>query len=127
MATNFLLSGALELPPDAGQPVAQVPFSGAGSFQSKAEVELNILGAGSTLVPFGTIGAPGAKAVLVEVDSNSSGDPVNLRFNGAGVAGQLELAPGGILAFFNPTPVTGLTAMEIVSTTANRVRVRVLG
>ncbi len=127
MPTPFTLSGSLALPPDTGQPIGQIPFSGSASFESKADLEFNITGAGTQVVPFGSVGAPGAKGILVEVDASSNGAPVQLRFNAGDADGQLEVAPGGFLAFFSPVPATGITALSIVSTTANRVRVRVLG
>ena len=127
MSTPFELSGALTAPPDAGVTAVPIPFGGVGSFDSRADVELNIAGAGTISVDFGTIGSPGAKLALIEVDASSSGSPINCRFNGGGSSGQVEVSPGGALAYYSPVPVAGLTALDIVSTTANKVRVRLFG
>jgi len=127
VATQFTISGALSLPPDAGQPLASIPFNGAGSFSSKVDLELNLTGSGSKDVDLGSVEAPGAKCVLIEVDSNALSEPINVRFNGGSDTGQLEIAPGGFLAYSNPVPTGGITAITIVYTTDNRVRLRVLG
>lgn len=127
MATPFSTSGSLAYPPETGMQPVQLPFGGAGSFESKVEAEYNIPSAGTIDVDFGTLAAPGAKGFLLEVDANSTGLPINVRFNGAGAAGQMEVSPGGHVSYFSPLPATGITAISIVSTSPNRVRVRVLG
>lgn len=127
MSTPFTISGSLALPPDTGQPIGQIPFAGSSTFESKADFEFKLTGSGTQAVDFGSVGAPGAKGVLVEVDSDAAAAPVNLRFNGGGSSGQMEVSPGGFYAYFSPTPSAGLTSMDIVYTTACRVRVRVLG
>lgn len=127
MSTPFELTGSLSVPPDSGVPAAPIPFGGVGAFESRADVELNIAAAGTISVDFGTIGSPGAKCALIEVDPSPTGDPINCRFNGGGSSGQVEVSPGGALAYYSPVPVAGLTALDIVSTTANKVRVRLFG
>jgi hypothetical protein len=125
MAAPFTISGSLVFAPDSGQPQATQPFSTASTFESKTEQELNISGAGSQVISFGTLGSPGAKALLIEVDASSTGAPINVNVNGG--TDDLEISPGGFLALGSPAPVTGITSITIVSTTANKVRIRVLG
>jgi hypothetical protein len=122
----FQISGSLAIPPDAGQPNAPLPFSGSGSYSSKVEHILNLVGAATHSLGMGTVISPGAKVVLIEVDASSTAAPINLRWNGGGSSGQMEIAPGGFFAVHNPSPVAGLTALDIVHTTENTVRITVL-
>lgn len=122
MPTAFALAGSLDYPPDDGQPVAKRPFSQSGNFDSKAEGDLILSGAGSHTVGFGTVNM--AKGVLIEVSPTSQA-PVNLRFNGG--TDDFEIAPGGFLAYSNPVPVAGIEQMEIIHTMDARVQYRLLG
>lgn len=122
MATAFALAGSLDYPPDDGQPVAKRPFSQSGNFDSKAEGDLILTGAGTHTVGFGTVDM--AKGILVEVAATSQA-PVNLRFNGG--TDDFEIAAGGFLAYSNPVPVNGIEEMEIVYTADARVQYRLLG
>ncbi len=121
MPTQFAISGKLSYPPDDGQPSADRPFSQSGSFDSKVEADLNLSGAGTHVVDFGTIGE--AKVVQVEVAADAAA-AVNLRFNGS--TDNVELGPGGFLAYCNPAPGTGVSYLSIVHTNTARVQVRLL-
>jgi hypothetical protein len=126
--TPFTLSGALALPPDTGQPQVSIPFSGSQNFKTKASGVFNLTGAGTQAVDFGTIPAAGIKALLVEVDPDASGSlaAIILAINGS-ATGKIEVTPGGFLAYFNPAPAAGITALDLEHTTANCVRVWLLG
>lgn len=121
MPTQYVLDGKLSYPPDDGQPVALRPFSQSGSFDNKVEADLNLTGAGTHVVNFGTVGE--AKVVMIEVSSDAAA-PVNLLFNGG--TDDVELGAGGFLAYCNPIPGTGVTAISIVHTNTARVQVRLL-
>ena len=123
------ISGSLALPPDTGQPQSTIPFSVTQNFVAKASAILNLVGSGTETVSFGTIVAPGVKAMLIEVDADTSGSlaPVLVEINGGGPVGAIEISPGGFWAYGNPSPVAGIVSMDIVYTTANCVRVWLLG
>jgi hypothetical protein len=127
MATPFTLSGTLSLPPDQGEPIVAIPFRGSGFFESKVDLELKLAGSGTRDVDLGTIGAPGAKALVIEVDPSATAAPVGVRINGAGAPGELEVSPGGFLVYSNPAPQAGVTGLTLVHATEVRVRIRVLG
>ena len=126
MATPFTLSGELLLPVDPGQPNSTAPFSVVDSFDSKVDYELNYTGSGTETVSLGTL-TLGAKAVLLELEFGAAVAPINLRFNGGGSSGQIEVSAGGFFAFASPVPATGITLLDIVHTTAVKIRLRVLG
>ena len=126
MVTPFTVNGSLQIPPDPGQPVAPIPFALSGQFDAKVCMELNLVGGGTHVVCFGTIAAPGAKVILIEVDADPAAAPIHVQNNG-GAAGQIEIAPGGFIIFGNPAPVAGSTTMSIVHTTNNKVHIRILG
>ena len=113
------------MPPDAGQPDAHIPFVGGGAFKSRQHSQLNLVGAGTQDVSFGSVGAPGAKFVLVEVDADAVGLPVTLTTNGG--SSPVELSPGGFWTFFNPAPQSGVTSLSVGHATSAVVRVWVLG
>lgn len=122
MPTAFALAGSLDFPPDDGEPSAKRPYSQSGSFTAKSEQDLVLTGAGTQAVGFGTI--TNVLAALIEVASTSAA-PVNVRINGG--TDDIEIAPGGFLAYSNPVPGTGISSMEVVHTMDARVQVRLLG
>jgi len=126
MSTPFTVSGSLSLPPDTGQPVAPIPFSLSGVFDSKECMELTLVGAGTQSVCFGTVIAPGAKLILIKVDADPAAAPINVQINGS-VTGQVEIAQGGFAVVGNPAPVAGIVSLDVVYTTNNKVRIVVLG
>lgn len=125
MATPFTISGSLNLPGDASLPADLIPLSASGSFSHQAEVVLKLTGAGTHSVGMGTLPAAGAKAVLIKVDADAVA-PVLVKINGS-ATGKVQLAAGGLLLVSNPTPVLGITALDIEYTAAACVRVWVLG
>lgn len=128
MSTPFSWNGVLNLPPDTGQPIQSIEFGGSAQFDGRATAVLKLTGSGTHSVCFGTVAA-GAKGILVEVDADSTGllSPVNIQVNGGGAPGQMEVSPGGFWAYFNPSPVAGITSMDIVYTSDATVRVWILG
>ena len=120
----FTLAGELSYPPDDGQPAAPQPFSVQQTFEHEVKLKLELTGSDTKVVGFGSLAAPGAKAILIEVDKESLA-PVNLRFNGG--SDDLEVSPGGFHAQGNPAPSAGITALSIVHTQDATVRVRILG
>lgn len=126
MATPFSITAALNLPGDVGLPADALPVSFSSSFSSKADAVLNITEAGTTSVSFGTVGSPGAKAFFVKMDPSSSAAPVLVKVNES-ESGGLEVSPGGFILYGNPSPVDGVTSLDIVATTPGVVRIWVLG
>jgi hypothetical protein len=127
VSTPFEAKGELIYPPDTGQPNATIPVNVTANFDSKVDYELSLTGSATQSVDMGTVIAPGAKAVLIEVDPDAAASPINVQFNGGGAGGQSEVSPGGFLFMGSPTPTTGITQIDIVHTTNVKVRVRVLG
>ncbi len=125
MPTPLTIDGALNLPGAPGLPVDALPFGLSASYNSKAEYEFNLVGAGSQTVNFGTIPVVGAKALLVVYEVKASAPPVLVTLNG-GVT-PIEIAQGGFFVLGSPVPVAGLTSMTIAYTGAGRIRVWLLG
>lgn len=126
MATPFTLSGELLLPVDPGQPNSIVAFSLADQFNHKVDYEFSYTGSATESVSLGTL-ASGAKAIVLEFDFDPAADPINIRFNGGGSSGQMEISSGGFYVFGSPAPSSGITTLDIVHTTDVKVRLRVLG
>ena len=123
----FQFTGQLTYPPDDGEPNADNPFTLSSSFNSEAKFKYELTGAGSKAVDFGSIDTVGAKAVLIELAADATAS-VMVQINGGGVAGQVEVSPGGFWALGTPNPtVNGVLSMTLVHTAAATVRVRVLG
>jgi len=126
MSTPFALQATLQLPPDVGLPQVSVALAVSSQFDSKADFDLQLTGAGTHSVNLGTSIAPGLKALLVKVDASATAAPITLLVNGA-VTGGFEISPGGGIALASPNPVVGITALDIVHTTAVTVRIWALG
>jgi len=126
MSTPFQLQGTLQLPPDVGLPADPLGFSVSSQFDSLAEFVLTLTGAGTHGVGLGTPSAAGLKGLLVKVDASALASPVKLLINGS-VTGGIEVSPGGGVSFGSPSPVVGITQLDIVYTTAVTVRIWALG
>lgn len=126
MSTSFVLQATLQLPPDDGLPVASIAASVSSTFDSKADYELKLTGSGTHTLGLGTLGAPGLKGLLIAVNPSTTAAPINVRFNAADEGGA-EISPGGWLGCASPNPVTGITQVDIVYTTAVTVRIWAVG
>ncbi len=124
----YAFSGTLSFPPDSGLPNVDITFSASGNFKSRPADILELTGTGSKSVNFGTVPIAGAKAILIEVDADSTGlkTPVLVKVNSS-VTGKIEIAPGGFVAICNPVPVAGISALDIEHTSDNTVRIWILG
>jgi hypothetical protein len=122
----FSLNGTLTIPSDLGQPNVALLFAASGQFTSKEETVLNLTGSGTKTVSFGSIPGAGAKVVLIKVDAATGLQPVLVKINSSS-SGEIEIAPGGFAVICNPTPSAGVTAIDILYTSANTVRVTLLG
>lgn len=124
----FVISGELTLPPDDGAAPVASTVSVSGSFLSEEGGRLVLVGSGTKVVSFGSVGAPGAKAVYIEYLQPSTGPdgaPLNVSFNGG--SGSVEISCGGFLLLGSPAPVVGVTALSIAYTTDAALRVRLIG
>lgn len=126
MAIPFSLQAILNFPGGPGLPNDPISASVSSSFESQAEFRLSLTGSGSHTMDLGTLGAPGVKGLLVMVESSTTAAPVTVLLNGS-VTGGTEISPGGFLLVGNPSPVAGITGVELVHTTAVTVRVWALG
>jgi hypothetical protein len=122
------VTGSLAYPPSdaSGPSVPPFPFNFVGTYSSEANFDLELSGAGSKVLDLGT--ATPAKVALVRMAPDATGlqQPIFARLNG--VAPGQEITPGGFIIICNPAPTAnGLTSLTIVSTTAARVNIRVLG
>jgi hypothetical protein len=132
MPTPFTLAGTLQVPPDAGQPNAPISFGVSGQFNSNLETVLTLLGTGTKELDLGTIPDAGLRGLLIKVDATgptpgTPPNPVLIRLNGAGAAGEEEISPGGFKALGSPNPVAGITTITIIYTSDVRVRVWAYG
>jgi len=123
-STNpFSVLGTLTFPPDEGQQQVSLAFGLSNQFTSVLDMRLALTGAGTTVVPFGSVAT--AKLLLVEFEAASGAAPINLLINGG--TDEIELSPGGLLLLASPTPQSGVAGLSIVRTTDAVVRVRLLG
>ncbi len=124
-AEPSIISASLELPPDTSQPNAILSHAFSGTFLHGGPVKLELIGASTHSVGFGTIPAAGAKAVWLEYENLAPTNAVVLVTFNAG--DPIPISPGGFLLYSNPTPAAGITAMTIAHTTTCTVRVALLG
>ncbi len=119
-------AGALQLAADQSLPPDAIPFNASLQATSVQSSVLTLSGSGTEVVPFGTVASPGAKGLLIRYDANQSGaSPVLVTINGGGT--ELEISPGGMLVWFNPTPSAGAISCSIEYLTSCQLRVWVLG
>lgn len=125
-AEPFSIQASVTLPPDDGQPNSILDFSFTGQFTSKMVQRLELAGSGVHSVGFGSIGAPGVKAVFLEYLNNAATGllPVILKVNGG--TDQIEVTPGGCWIYCNPNAVGGITALSITRTAGCTIRVTLL-
>lgn len=123
MPTPFGFHGHLQLPGDVGLAPTAIPMMMASHFSAELVAVYPLQGAGTLQVPLGAIGAAGLKGLLVKVDptSDPTVTPVHVRVNGQSIGE--EIAPGGFKALGSPQPVAGITALSIVHTSSNTVRI----
>lgn len=122
-ANPFVLQGTLSYPPDVGQQPVGIPFALSGSYNTLADLRLEMTGPVTEVVPFGSV--DGVKVMLIEYEVTPGAAPIQLNVNSG--TDDIELTPGGFWAYGNPNPVAGITALSIVCTADAVVRVRLLG
>jgi hypothetical protein len=122
----YTLNGTLTLPQDVGQPNANQVFGASGNFSSKVDGTLILVGSGTKSIDLGSIPGAGAKAVMLKVDAGVGLSPIMVKVNGSST-GQLEIAPGGFVVISDPSPVAGITSLDVVYTSNATVRFTVLG
>ena len=122
----FSFTGNLQLAADQSLPQDPIPFNVSSQFTSLQESVLNLTTPGTQAIPFGTVGAPGAKGLLIRYDAPQAGaQPVLVTLNSG--SAPTEISPGGMLLIFNPNPASGIISASIVFTAACVLRVWVLG
>lgn len=122
----FAFAGALQLAADQSLPQDPIPFNFSSQFTSLQESVLNLIGAGTVAVPFGSVIAPGAKGLLIRYDGNQTGAaPIFVTINGG--SAPLEITPGGFLVWFSPAPTAGVTTCSVVYSSSCQLRIWVLG
>jgi len=127
MATSapFVYNGTLSFPPDSGLPNLGIPFGGTGNFTQVAHDVYSLTGSGTQAVGLGSIAAPGAKGILIELDNDGAAQPIAVKINAS--VTPMEISRGGFMAYFSPDPVAGITSLSFDYTTAVCVRVWVFG
>lgn len=126
----FTINGSLSFPPDEGQQQVAVPFGLAGNYKAITDMRLTLSGSGTQVVPFASVGSPGAKVVLVEYElpvgaAAQTAQPIQLHLNGG--SEDIELSPGGFLIMGNPAPAVGITSLSLDYSSEATVRVRLMG
>jgi hypothetical protein len=124
----YSAKSTLTFPPDDEKTAVERSAAYSGNFTQRVEHKLSLVGAGTHVVGFGTIAAPGVRAILLEYnndDPQGSLAPLAVTVNGGVTA--MEVAPGGHFSFSSPTPTAGITSMSIGHTAAARVNIWMLG
>lgn len=123
--TPFTFDSTLNFPPIDGRPAIPWPFNIASQYKSREIHDLYFAGAGTQVIPMGTIAAPGAVFVLVEHVAVAGAATILVKYNGAETG--KELAPGGFDIYFNPAPSAGITSISFDYTALGRVRSWIFG
>lgn len=119
-------AGALSLQADQSLPADPIPYNFTGQYTQLQDSLLNLSGSGTENVPFGSIAGAGAIGLLISYPPGQVGSSaVLVTINGG--SEPLEISPGGMIAWFNPTPGAGVTTCSIEYLTSCQLRVRVLG
>lgn len=119
-------AGAFQLAPDQSLPQDAIPFNYSGTYLALVAELMNQGGAGSVAIPFGSIGAPGCKGLLIRYDAQPApAAAVMLRLNGG--AEDIELTPGSLFMYFNASPANGIISAQLIFTQPCQMRVWVLG
>jgi hypothetical protein len=125
--TPISFTGTLQIPADQSLPPDQVPFNASANVVSQQPGQvLNLTSSGTEVIPFGTVGSPGAKLVAVRYDAQTGAAPVLLHFNGD-TTHPIELSPGGFIVFMSPNPAAGVTSLSIDYTASCQLRVWIAG
>jgi len=125
-STNpIIVQGTVQFPPDEGQQPVPVQFGFSGQYTQVVDSRLSLVGSGTTAVPFGSIDTPGVKVAIIEYEADPAADSILVKFNGS--ADGIELKPGGLILYTNPSPATSITEISLVRTTDGVVRVRLFG
>ena len=85
-----------------------------------------ITGADTLEIPMDSVPAAGCKLLAVYVEPLTGGGSVEVRINGSATGGA-PLHPGGFLLFADPSPASGITSAELVTSGNANVRVWLLG
>jgi len=117
----FSVSGTLQFTPYPGGQPLPVPFNASGNFTSKSDDKYEIVGAGTKAIDFGTCPAGGCKVLLVYYEAGTASVMLQLG------AEQIELKPGGVHLYINPSPVAGIVSANLITTADASVRCVVLG
>lgn len=125
MSSPFSFAGSFQLPADVGLEPDAIAISTSGQFDSENKQVLRLTGSGTIAVPMGTVPLVGLKGLLIKVDANPTGDPIEVTVNSS--SHPIEISPGGFFAFGSPDPTAGITAISIAYTTANKVRLWAIG
>ena len=119
-------TGSFLLAADQSLPQNPIPFNYSGTYVALIGDLINQAAGGTVSIPFGSIGAPGCKGLLIRYDAQPSpAAAVMLRLNG-GVT-DIELTPGSLLVYLNATPAAGITSAQLIFTQPCQVQVWVLG
>lgn len=116
-AIPFSISTSLSFSPDGVAATCPRSLAASSTFDQKDDDQFELTGAGTVSM---TLKAA-AKALQISVDASATAAEVNININ-SGVE-NIEIAPGGHLQLYNPVPNVGITALDIVYTTSNVVRV----
>jgi len=117
----FSFAGAFQYTPYSGAQPVPLPLNFSGNFTSKSDDKYEIVGAVTKAIDFGTVGAAGCKVLVVVYEQGAS--PIMLQIG----AQQIEMKPGSVEMYFNPSPTAGVTAANLITTVDATVRCLVLG
>lgn len=123
MALSYDISGTFKYPLVSGGDLESIAFAASGSADVKAAFRLGLTGSGTESVSLGTVAK--VKALYISVGTGTGAAPVGIKLNGSATA--FPIAPGGGLVLWSPSPVSGITQLDIDYTSDIQVEVVALG
>lgn len=123
MSLAYDISGNFKFPAYDGGELVPIPFAASGSYTAQDGGIFTLTGAGSLSVDLGTVAK--VKALLIIVGTGTGAAPVDIKLNGSATA--FPISPGGLMVLHSPSPVSGITQLDIDYTSDITVQVVALG
>jgi len=123
MSLSYDVSGNFKFPAYDGGELVPIPFTATGTYTAQDGGIFPLTGSGTLAVDLGSVSK--IKALLIKVGTGTGAAPVNIKLNGSVTA--FPVSPGGFVVIHSPSPVSGITQLEIGHTSDITVQVVALG